>query len=79
MQNSQSEGSDLIGSNTADAVEDADPSKEAEDCSCWVTAAGVSVVRVSGVALVTSEIKQVWDKIMLILVIILQYATNGLV
>lgn len=34
VQNSQSEGSDLIGSNTAEAEEDADPSNEAEDCSC---------------------------------------------
>lgn len=31
---SKSEGSDLIGSNTAEAEEDADPSNEAEDCSC---------------------------------------------
>lgn len=71
MQNSHSEGSDLIGSNTADVEEDADPSNEAEDCSCWVTAAGVSVVGVSGVVLVTSEMKQVWDRIMLVHGIIL--------
>lgn len=33
--NSQSDGSDLIGSNTPEAEEDgADPSNEADDCSC---------------------------------------------
>lgn len=45
-----------MGSNTAEAAEDADPSSEADDWSCCVTpAAGVSVVGLSGVALVTSE------------------------
>lgn len=29
-----SDGSDLIGSNKAEADEDTDPSSEAEDCSC---------------------------------------------
>lgn len=61
MWNSRSEGSDLIGSNTAEAEVDTDPSNEAEDWSCWVTAAGVSVVGVSGVVFVTSEIKQKQD------------------
>lgn len=55
------EGSDLIGSNTAEAEEDTDPSKEAEDCSCWVTAEGVSVVGMSAVVLITSEITPPWD------------------
>lgn len=44
----------MIGSNTADAEDDAEPSNEAEDWSCWVTVAGVSVVGVSGVVLVAS-------------------------
>lgn len=56
MQNSHSDGSDLIGSNTAEAEDAADPSNEAEDCSCWVTVADVSVVGASGMVLVTSEI-----------------------
>lgn len=34
VQHSHSEGSDLTGSNTAEAEEDADPSNEAEDRSC---------------------------------------------
>lgn len=66
MQHSHSEGSDLIGSNTADADEDADPSNEADDWSCWGTngvVAAFSVVGVSGVLLVTSKIKHEWNKI----------------
>lgn len=55
MQHSHSEGSDLTGSNTAEAEDDPDPSNEAEDRSCWVTVTGVSVVGVSGEVLVTSE------------------------
>lgn len=55
MCHSHSEGSDLMGSNTAEAAEDADPSSEADDWSCCVTPAGVSVVGLSGVVLVTSE------------------------
>ena len=55
---SHSEGSDLIGSNTAEAEEDTDPSNEAEDWSCWVTVAGVYVIGVSGVLLVTSKNKK---------------------
>lgn len=46
-----------MGSYPAEAEDDAGPSKEADDCSCWVTAAGVSVVGLSAVVAVTSEIK----------------------
>lgn len=49
-----SDGSDLIGSNKAEAEDDTDPSSEAEDCSCWVAAADESVDGVSGVVLVAS-------------------------
>lgn len=55
MQHSHSEGSDLTGSNTAEAEDDTDPSNEAEDRSCWVTVIGVSVAGVRGEVLVTSE------------------------
>lgn len=59
VHNSHSEGSDLIGSNTAEADEDEDPSNEAEDWSCWVTAEGASVVGVSAAVVVAaSKIKQ---------------------
>lgn len=58
MQHSHSEGSDLAGSNATDAEDDADPSKEAEDSSCWVRLTGVSVVGVSGKALATSDRRQ---------------------
>lgn len=58
QQNSQSEGSDFIGSKTAEAEEDTDPSNEAEDWSCCVTAEGVSIVGVPGVLLVTADIEQ---------------------
>lgn len=45
----------MTGSNTAEAEEDTDPSSEAEDRSCCVTATGVSVVGVRGELLVASE------------------------
>lgn len=54
MFHSHSEGLDFMGSNAAEEDVDADPSREAEDWSCWVTAAVASVVSASGVVLVTS-------------------------
>lgn len=60
MYHSHSDGFDFIGSNAAEAADAADPSNEADDCSCWGTAAGVSVVTLSGVVLVASEIKPPW-------------------
>lgn len=50
-----SDGSDLIGSKVAEAEEEAVPSREADDCSCCLTVAGVSVVKDTSVEAVTSE------------------------
>lgn len=55
--NSHRDGSDFIGSNAAEAVDDADPSKEADDCSCWVTAAAASVMGVCRAEVAASKMK----------------------
>lgn len=52
----------MTGSNTAEAEEAADPSSEAEDSSCWVTATGVSVAGVTGELPVASETGETTDK-----------------
>lgn len=54
MQHSHLDGSDLTGSNAVETEDDTDPSKEAEDRSCWVTVTGVSAVGVRGGPLVAS-------------------------